>query len=82
MPNTATKTPFYRPAQRVGCPKIASGSLEKALQQILKLVDLGQPKTLPEANRRLSAIRLVAAEGLGNESLYEMVCRISEAHGV
>ena len=76
---STTKTGFYRPTprpeyrfSRISCP-------ERALSEILALVDVGTPKTLTEASRRLSVVRLIAQEGLGPETVFEMVCRILTA---
>ena len=68
--------PFYRPQHAVACPRFAQNCPERALCEILTLIDAGAPKTLTEASRRLAAIRLLATEGIGNETIFEMVGRI------
>ena len=68
--------PFYRPQPAVACHRFAQNCPENALREIVRLIDAGPPQTLSEARRRISAIRLIATEGIGNETLFEMVGRI------
>ena len=82
MPQNDPQTPFYRPDQSAGCRLPRISSAESALKQIVGLIDMGTPKSLPEAGIRLSAVRLIALEGLGNETVFEMVCRIMAEDGV
>lgn len=68
---------FYRPNPATGRPipthYVAQG---RALLEIHALASSGLPVTLGEARKRIAAICLIAQEGLGPETVFEMVCRI------
>ena len=77
------QTEFYRPVKgsnsAPGCPR---SDERAALEGIHLLATAGVPVSLCEARQRLSAINLIALEGLGNETVFEMVCRIMAEDGV
>lgn len=85
MPQVETRTEFYRPETRQ-CPNFAPrcprSDERAALREIHLLIASGLPVSLCEARKRLSAINLIATEGLGRETIFEMVCRILAAEPV